>query len=111
MRIDLKTGLKKSDASEKNLKKVLTEAKRFALMGGLFKFKRASSNEAASEKRKASSLEVEKTFFEKNKKFRKKVLTTENEIALMGGLFKFKRAASKEAASGDGEREKFFEIY
>ena len=54
--------------------------------------------------RKASSLEVEKTFFEKNKIFRKKVLTTENGIALMGSLFKFKRAASEEAASGDGER-------
>ena len=51
MRIDLKTGLKKSDASEKNLKKVLTEAKRFALMGSLFKFKRAASEEAASKKR------------------------------------------------------------
>ena len=56
-------------------------------------------------------MEVEKNFFEKNKIFQKKVLTTENEIALMGGLFKFKRAASEEAASKKREREKFFEIY
>ena len=102
MRIDLKTGLKKSDASEKNLKKVLTEAKRFALMGGLFKFKRAASKEAASEKEESKFFGSRKNFFEKNKIFRKKVLTTESGIALMGSLFKFKRAASEEAASWDG---------
>lgn len=56
-------------------------------------------------------MEVEKIFLKKNKIFRKKVLTTENGIALMGSLFKFKRAASEEAASKKREREKFFEIY
>ena len=39
--------------------------------------------------------------------FEEKVLTTENEIALIGSLFKFKRAASKEAASKK-EKSKFF---
>ena len=59
----------------------------------------------------ASSLEVKKNFFEKMKIFEKKVLTTENEIALMGSLFKFKRATSKEAVSGDERGKEFFEIY
>ena len=61
--------------------------------------------------RKASSLEVEKTFLKKIKFFEKKVLTTENGIALMGSLFKFKRAASEEAASKKRKKKKFFEIY
>ena len=96
---------------KKILKKVLTEAERFALMGSLFKFKRAASKEAASKEGKSKFFGSRKNFFEKNKIFRKKVLTTENGIALMGGLFKFKRAASEEAASKKREKEKFFEIY
>ena len=47
-----------------------------------------------------------KTFLKKNENFQKKVLTTENGIALMGSLFKFKRAASEGAASWEGERGK-----
>ena len=45
------------------------------------------------------------------KKILKKVLTEAERFALMGSLFKFKRAASEGAASWEGEKEKFFEIY
>ena len=83
---------------------MLTTENGIALMGDLFKFKRAASEEAASKKEESKFFGSRKNFFEKNKIFRKKALTTENGIALMGSLFKFKRAASKEAASGDGER-------
>ena len=71
-----------------------------------FKFKRAASEGAASWEGERQVLWKSKKLFSKKWKFSKKVLTTENEIALMGGLFKFKRAASKEAASCEGEREK-----
>ena len=80
-------------------------------MGSLFKFKRAASGGVASWKGKGKFFGSQKKLFRKNENFQKKVLTTENGIALMGGLFKFKRAASEGAASWEGERGKFFEIY
>ena len=90
---------------------MLTTENGIALMGGLFKFKRVASKEAASKEGKSKFFGSRKNFFEKNKLFRKKILTTENGIALMGSLFKFKRAASEEAASKKRKKEKFFEIY
>ena len=79
-------------------------------MGGLFKFKPSLGIWK-------SSLTAWKYFFEKNKFFLKKALTTEREFALMGGLFKFKRTTFETLGSGaefrrrSSGKNKFFEIY
>ena len=56
-------------------------------MGSLFKFKRAASKEAASEKEESKFFGSRKNFFEKNKIFRKKSIDNRKRNRLNGQPF------------------------
>ena len=108
MRIDLKTGLKKSVAPEKNFKKSIDRSKEDRLNGQPFQIQTSGFERGGEDERKEVLWKSKKLFLKKIKNFEKSI-DNRKENRLNGQPFQIQTSGFERRR--EWEREKFFEIY